>query len=141
MQPARHTHQPHPIAQVVLQGALDAEAQIGLRRLACSATGSGANQSLTGHLDEIFPLHQWEQAPGGSEGDGDRFAEAFRYGQGQVLSTGALRALRVVRLRAAAGCLRREGESVEAIGKTAENPTPTGRPQRSGKGAPWGRMA
>jgi hypothetical protein len=65
MQAARHAHQPHPIAQVVLQGPLDAAAQIGRWRLARSAAGGGANQGLPGHLDQILPLHQWEQAPGG----------------------------------------------------------------------------
>jgi hypothetical protein len=34
MQQARHTHQADSIAQVVLQGALDAATQIGLSRLA-----------------------------------------------------------------------------------------------------------
>jgi len=77
MQPAWHAHQPHLIAQVVLQGALDAAAQIGLDRLACSAAGSGADQGLSGHLDQILPLHQREQAAGGDGGDG--------IGQGKVL--------------------------------------------------------
>jgi hypothetical protein len=45
MQPAWHPHQPHPIAQVVLQG-------------------------LAGHLDQILPLNQREQAPGGGGGNG-----------------------------------------------------------------------
>ena len=76
MQPARHAHQPHPIAQVVLQGAPDAAAQIGRSRLAGPAAGSGADQGLAGHLDQILPLHQREQAPG-QAGDG--------IGQGQVL--------------------------------------------------------
>jgi hypothetical protein len=31
------THQPHPIAQVMLQGISDAAAQIGLSRLTCFA--------------------------------------------------------------------------------------------------------
>ena len=62
MQPTRHTHQPHPIAEVMLQRPLDAAAQIGSRRLACSAAGGGANQGLVGHLDQILPLHQREQA-------------------------------------------------------------------------------
>jgi hypothetical protein len=74
MQPARHAHQPHPIAQVVLQGPCDAAAQIGRRRLASSAAGSGADQGFTGHLDQILPLHQREEAPGGggSQGIGER---------------------------------------------------------------------
>jgi hypothetical protein len=65
MQPARHAHQPHPIAQVVLQRSCDAAAQIGLGRLACPAAGSGADQGLSCHLDQILPLHQREQALGG----------------------------------------------------------------------------
>ncbi len=44
MQPAWHPHQPHQIAQVVLQGPADAAAQIGRSRLASYAAGSGANQ-------------------------------------------------------------------------------------------------
>ena len=64
MQPMGNAHQPHPIAQVVLQGPGDAAAQIGSWRLACSAAGGGAHQGLTGHLDQILPLHQREQAPG-----------------------------------------------------------------------------
>ena len=70
MDPARHAHQPNPIAQVVLQGTGDAAAQIGRSRLACSAAGSRANQGLAGHLDQIFPLHQREQAPGSGGGNG-----------------------------------------------------------------------
>jgi hypothetical protein len=58
--PAGDAHQPHPIAQVVLQGPADAAAQIGPSGLACPAAGSGAEQGLTGHLDQIFPLHQRE---------------------------------------------------------------------------------
>jgi hypothetical protein len=64
MQPARHAHQPDAIPQVVLQGPADATAQIGRSRLACSAAGSGADQGFPGHLDQIFPLHQREQAAG-----------------------------------------------------------------------------
>lgn len=35
-------------------------------------------------------------------------------------------------------CWRREEEAGEAIGRTAKNRIPTGRPQRRGKDAPWG---
>jgi len=70
VQLARHSHQPHPIAQVMLQGTGDAAAQIGRRRLTRAATGSGADQGFPGHLDQIIPLHQWEQAPGSSGSDG-----------------------------------------------------------------------
>ncbi len=70
MQAARRAHQPHAIAQVVLQGPGDAAAQIGPSRLTSSAAGSGANQGLTGHLDQILPPHQREQAPGGGSGNG-----------------------------------------------------------------------
>jgi hypothetical protein len=73
------------ITQVVLQGPGDAAAQIGPRRRASSAAGSGADQGLTGHLDQIFPLHQREEAPGGGGSQGNRFAEACRYGERQVL--------------------------------------------------------
>ena len=66
MQAVGDAHQPHPIAQVMLQGPADAAAQIGRWRLTGSAAGSGADQGLTGYLDQIFPLHQREQAPGGS---------------------------------------------------------------------------
>ena len=65
MQPAWNTHQPHPIAQVMLQGTGDAAAQIGPSGLTGSAAGSGADQGLPGHLDGILPLHQREQTPGG----------------------------------------------------------------------------
>ena len=77
MQAMGNAHQPHPIAQVMLQGACDAAAQIGRWRLARSAAGGGANQGLPGRLDQILPLHQREQAPGHDGGDG--------IGQGQVL--------------------------------------------------------
>jgi len=85
MQAMGNAHQPHPIAQVVLQRPGDAAAQIGRWRLAGPAAGGGANQGLTGHLDQILPLHQREQAPGGGGSNGNRSAEAFRYGQRQVL--------------------------------------------------------
>jgi hypothetical protein len=65
MLPAGDPHQADAIAQVVLQGSCDAAAQIGLGRLARPAAGSGADQGLSGHLDQILPLHQREQAPGG----------------------------------------------------------------------------
>ena len=62
------------ITQVVLQGPGDAAAQIGPSGLAGSAAGSGADQGFSGHLDQIFPLHQREEAPGGggSQGIGER---------------------------------------------------------------------
>ena len=74
MLPAGDSHQADAIAEVVLQGPGDAAAQIGPSGLACSAAGSGANQGLTGHLDQIFPLHQREEAPsgGGSQGISER---------------------------------------------------------------------
>ena len=61
----------------MLQGTGDEAPEVGNWRLACSAAGSGANQGLAGHLDQILPLHQREQAPGHGRGDG--------IGQGQVL--------------------------------------------------------
>ena len=61
----------------MLQGPGDAAAQIRSCRLAGSATGSGADQGLAGHLEQILPLHQREQAPGGGGSDG--------ISQGQVL--------------------------------------------------------
>jgi len=88
MQPARHTHQPHPIAQVVLQGPADATAQIGLSRLAGAAAGSRADQGLAGHLDQILPLHQREQAPGGGGGDGIGNREVLQH-QGIKCSSGS----------------------------------------------------
>jgi hypothetical protein len=69
VQPAWHPHQPHAIADVVLQGPSDAAAQIGRSGLTSSAAGSGANQGLAGDLDQILPLHQPEQAPGGCGSD------------------------------------------------------------------------
>ncbi len=62
------------IAQMVLQGPGDAAAQIGPSGLAGSAAGSGAHQGFSGHLDQILPLHQREQPPGGggSQGIGER---------------------------------------------------------------------
>jgi hypothetical protein len=53
---AGDAHQPHPIAQVMLQGTGDAAAQIGRWRLAGTEAGSGADQGLAGHLDQILPL-------------------------------------------------------------------------------------
>ena len=66
----RDPHQPDPIAQVMLQGTCDAAAQIGRRRLTGTATGRGAHQGLTGHLDQIIPLHQGKQTAGSSGCDG-----------------------------------------------------------------------
>jgi hypothetical protein len=40
MLPMGNAHQPHPIVQLVLQGAPDAAEQIGLSGLACSAAGN-----------------------------------------------------------------------------------------------------
>lgn len=65
MQAMGNAHQPHPIAHVMLQRPGDAAAQIGSWRLAGSAEGSGADQGLAGHLGQILPLHQREQASGG----------------------------------------------------------------------------
>ncbi|WP_231594933.1 hypothetical protein [Synechococcus sp. CBW1107] len=62
---AGDAHQAEAIAEVVLQGPADAAAQIGPRGLTCSAAGSGADQGLSGHMDQILPLHQREQVPGG----------------------------------------------------------------------------
>ena len=64
MQPAWNAHQPHPIAQVMVQGPADAAAQVWSGRLASAAAGSGANQRLPGHLDQILPLDQREEAAG-----------------------------------------------------------------------------
>ena len=71
---AGDAHQADAIAQVVLQGADDAAAQIRPSGLAGSAAGSGADQGLTGHLDQILPLRQRDEAPGGggSQGIGER---------------------------------------------------------------------
>lgn len=65
MQPVGHPHQPHPIAKVMSQGACDAAAQTGSRRLAGSAAGAGADEGLAGHLAQIIALHQREQTRGG----------------------------------------------------------------------------
>ena len=65
------------IAQVVLQGPGDAAAKIGPSGLSGSAAGSGAHQGFSGHLDQILPLHQREEAPGGGGSQG--------ISQGQVL--------------------------------------------------------
>jgi|688.fasta_scaffold09829_10 hypothetical protein len=111
----------------MLQSPADAAAQIGLGRLAGSAAGSGADQGFTGHLDQILPLHQREQAPGGSGSQG--------IGQGQVrqhqgiAGTQSRTAESRGRLLAAGG-----GSGGSHLG-TAKNPTPTGRPQRRDKDA------
>lgn len=67
---AENAHQANPIAQVVLQGPCDAAAQIGTRRLISSAAGSGADQALIGHLDQILPFHQRGKAPGHDRDNG-----------------------------------------------------------------------
>jgi hypothetical protein len=54
---------------------------------------------------------------------------------GRCSSTRASWARKAEQLSGLACCLRREGEAGEAIGRTAEDPTPTGRPQRNGKDA------
>jgi hypothetical protein len=59
-------------------------------------------------------------------------AVAMASASGRCSSTRASRAHRAERLREEAG---------EAIGRTAENPTHTGKPQRRGKDAPLGRIA
>jgi hypothetical protein len=64
MQAMGNAHQPDPIAQVMLQGTCDAAAQVWSGRLASAAAGSGANQRLTGYLDQILPLDQREEAAG-----------------------------------------------------------------------------
>ena len=104
--PAGDVQQPHPLAQVVLQRPGDAAALIGLRRLARLAERHRAQQSLAGHLDQIIPLHQRMRPTSDAAG------------------------------RAEACGWRRDGESGAAIGGTALNPTPNGRPDRCGKDAP-----
>jgi hypothetical protein len=111
-----NAHQPHPIAQVMLQGTGDAAAQIGRCRLAGPAAGSGAHQGLPGHLDQILPLHQREQAPGHDAGDG--------IGQGQVLQHQGITGLEGRTAEGLAGCLRREGDEREAIGGRRRTPPP-----------------
>ena len=64
MQPARNAHQPHPIAQVMLQSTRDAAAQIGLCRLTCFAAQHRAEQGFSSYLDQILPLDQREEAAG-----------------------------------------------------------------------------
>ncbi len=54
----------------MLQRPDDAAAQTGPSGLAGSAAGSGADQDLTGHLDQILPLRQREEAPGGGGSQG-----------------------------------------------------------------------
>jgi hypothetical protein len=63
---AGDAHQPHPIAQVMVQRTLDAAPEVRLSRLARMDSGDGAHQGLAGHLEQIVPLDQWEQAMGGS---------------------------------------------------------------------------
>ena len=46
------------------QQTADAATQIGLCRHPGLTAGDGAHQGLAGHLDQILPLHQREQAPG-----------------------------------------------------------------------------
>ena len=65
MQRARHAHQPHSIAQVMVQRALDAAPEVRLSRLAITAARSRAHQGLTGHLEQVVPLDQREQPMGG----------------------------------------------------------------------------
>ena len=121
---AGDAHQPYPIAQVVLQGPCDAAAQIGPSGLAGSAAGSGAHQGLTGHLDQILPLHQREEAPGGGGSQGISERQVLQH-QG-IAGTQGRTDERLGLLLAARG-----GKRGSHLG-TAENPTPTGRPQRRG---------
>jgi len=67
---AGDAHQADAIAQVVLQSLGVPAPQIGPSGLTGSAARSGANQGLKGHLNQIFPLHQWEEAPGGGGSQG-----------------------------------------------------------------------
>jgi predicted RNase H-like HicB family nuclease len=81
MQPARHRHQPHPIAQVVLQGALDAAAQIGLpgspalQRGAVRTRASRATWKRGSHREDGGEPHPhrpaatpWQGRPAGAHG-------------------------------------------------------------------------
>ena len=89
---------------------------------------SGADQGLTGNLDQVFSLHQREQVPGGGGGNGISQIEVLQHQN--IAGTQGRKAERRGLLLAAA-----EGGSWVAIGKTAENPTPTGKPQRRNKDA------
>jgi hypothetical protein len=135
MQAAWQPHQAHPIAQMMLQSPADAAAQIGPagspalhsgaeRIRASRATWFRSSRSTSGNRRRAMP-EAMATAPR------KRSATA----RGRCSSTRASRALRAERLRAAADCRRREGESGEAILRTAKNPTPNGRPQRRGKDA------
>jgi hypothetical protein len=106
---------------MVLQGPGDAAAQVWSGRLASSAAGSGANQRLTGYLDQILPLNQKEEAAGYSRGNG--------ISQRQVLQHQGI-----------TGTEGRAGKRGSHLG-TAEDPTPNGQPQGCDKDAPTGRMA
>jgi len=66
----KDSRQPPPIAQVQLDASGDAAAQVGPSGLSGSAGWSGADQGFSGGLDQILPLHQREQAPGGSGSQG-----------------------------------------------------------------------
>ena len=101
---SQDSHQPHPIAQVQLDASGDAAAQVGPSGLSGSAGWSGADQGFSGHLDQILPLHQREQAPGGSGSQG--------ISQEQVLQHQSITGLRAERLRSwPAGFWRREDGS------------------------------
>jgi hypothetical protein len=128
--PLHRRHQPHPITQVLLQGPSDAAVQIGPSGLSGSASGSGADQCFSGHLDQILPLHQREEAQGGggSQGIGER--QVLQH-QG-IAGTQGRTDERLGLLLAAGG-----GSGGSHLG-TAKNPTPNGRPQRHGKDGPLG---
>jgi hypothetical protein len=122
---AGDAHQPHAIAQVVLQGTGDAAAQIGPSGLASSAAWSGADQGLAGHLDQILPLHQREQAPGHDGGNG--------IGKGQVLHHQGITGRQDRATEGGSGgSHRQDGEEPHAHRPAAA---------RRGKDAPQGRMA
>ena len=103
---AGDAHQADAIAKMVLQRPGDAAAQIGPSGLAGSAAGSGADQGFTGHLDQILPLHQREEAPGGGGSRG--------ISQGQVLQQQGIAGTQSERLSSGDCCWRPGEEAGEA---------------------------
>ena len=122
---AGDAHQADAIAQVVLQGPGDAAAQIGRWRLSGSAAGSGAHQGFSGYLDQILPLQQREEAPGGGGSQG--------ISQGQVLQHQGIAGTQGRTAEKRGLLLATGGGSGGSHLRDGGEPHPTGRPQRHGK--------
>ncbi len=136
MEAMGNAHQADPIAEVMLERPADAAAQIGPSGLTCSAAWSGADQGLAGHLDQIFPLHQREQAPGGRGSDGIRQWQMLQH---QSITGLEGRAAQALGLLTEAGGRKRGSHREDGAEPHPQRPAAArwqGRPEAMPPGAP-----